>query len=278
MTFVDAQLASRIDHVEASLAVAACAGARGRITGAAPSVVDLAGGLAVLLRPGSPLNKVIGAGYAGSIDPPALTALEATWDARGEPVRIELATLAAPEALEPLPARGYRLVGFEHVLLRSLSEAVPLAAAPGVEVRAGTDDAAWARVGIAGFGAPDGTGAEADPYGQAALEAVTADFGATPGLARYVAWLDGVPVGAASMWVDDRIALLCGATTLPAARRRGVQRALLAARLADAKAAGCELATVTTAPGSTSQHNVMRSAFALGFARGILVRALPERV
>ncbi len=47
---------------------------------------------------------------------------------------------------------------------------------------------------------------------------------------------------------------MSGAATLPDFRRRGVQSALVARRLADAAAAGCELATVTTQPGSKSQR------------------------
>jgi hypothetical protein len=49
-----------------------------------------------------------------------------------------------------------------------------------------------------------------------------------------------------------------------------VQRALIAARLRDAAAAGCELAVVTTQPGSTSQANVQRSGFALAYVRAVM--------
>ena len=63
-----------------------------------------------------------------------------------------------------------------------------------------------------------------------------------------------------------------GATTAPAHRRRGVQAALLSARLADARAAGCDIAVVTTLPGSKSQQNVQRQGFELLYARATLVR------
>jgi ribosomal protein S18 acetylase RimI-like enzyme len=51
--------------------------------------------------------------------------------------------------------------------------------------------------------------------------------------------------------VSDGVAQLVGAATAPAHRRRGVQSALLRARLADAAEAGCDIAVVTTAPGSS---------------------------
>jgi GNAT superfamily N-acetyltransferase len=62
---------------------------------------------------------------------------------------------------------------------------------------------------------------------------------------------------------------MCGAGTLPAERRRGVQAALLQARLADAAARGCDLAIITVQP--VSQRNVQRHGFELLYTRAILV-------
>ena len=67
------------------------------------------------------------------------------------------------------------------------------------------------------------------------------------------------------------IAQFTGAATLPAHRRRGVQTALLAARLA-AAAAGCDLAVITTAPGTRSQRNAQRQGFDLLYTRAILIK------
>jgi len=81
-----------------------------------------------------------------------------------------------------------------------------------------------------------------------------------------------VLAGGASMRLTDGVAQLCGAATLPAHRRRGVQTALLEERLAIAAAAGCDLAVVTTQPGSKSQQNVQARGFDLLYTRAILVR------
>jgi hypothetical protein len=51
-----------------------------------------------------------------------------------------------------------------------------------------------------------------------------------------------------------------------------VQTALLATRLLDAATAGCDIAVVTTAPGSTSQKNVQRRGFHLLYTRAVLVK------
>jgi GNAT superfamily N-acetyltransferase len=264
---MDAKTAARIDRAEARLSLAVAAAA------APPSfnlVTALGGGFAVLVRPGSPINKVIGAGFDGPLAADALAEVEATWHAHGEPVRIELASLAAPAAAEQLGARGYRLLGCEHVLVRPLTPADGEAEPAHVVL---PDRPAWMSTLVDGFAAPDGTGAPVDHHDRAAIAAVMQDFAGAQGFLRYVADLDGAPVGAASMRIDDGLALLCGATTLPAARRRGVQAALSTARLRDASRAGCSLAVVTTAPGSLSQSNAERQGFALAYARVIV--ALP---
>jgi GNAT superfamily N-acetyltransferase len=93
-----------------------------------------------------------------------------------------------------------------------------------------------------------------------------------PGFIRYLARVDGEPVGEAAMRIDGELAQLAGAGTLPRARGRGVQKALLHRRLTDARAAGCTLAVVTTAPGTRSQDNVMRRGFALLYTRAILIQ------
>jgi GNAT superfamily N-acetyltransferase len=81
-----------------------------------------------------------------------------------------------------------------------------------------------------------------------------------------------VIAGAASIRIADGVALFTGAATAPAHRRRGVQTALLSARLADAAAAGCTIAVVTTAPGSKSQQNVQGRGFHLLYTRAVLVK------
>lgn len=269
---MDAATAARIDRAETRLLLAIAA------TAAPPSlnhVVPVGGGVAVLVRPGSPVNKIAGAGFDGPLELDALAQIEATWHAHGEPVRVELASLASAAAAEQLGARGYRLLGCEHVLVRPLTPADG-EAEPAHDVR--QDAPAWTDTLIDGFAAPDGTGAPVDDLDRAAIAAVMHDFAAAQGFARYVAHIDGAPVGAASMRIDDGLALLCGATTLPAARRRGVQAALSTARLRDASRAGCTLAVVTTAPGSLSQSNAERQGFRLAYVRVIVALPPPAGV
>jgi GNAT superfamily N-acetyltransferase len=78
--------------------------------------------------------------------------------------------------------------------------------------------------------------------------------------------------GGAEFRIDGGVAQLAGAATAPEHRRRGVQTALLSARLVEAASAGCEVAVITTQPGSKSQQNAQRRGFDLLYTRATLVR------
>ena len=60
------------------------------------------------------------------------------------------------------------------------------------------------------------------------------------------------------MRVGDGIGYLANAATVPGFRGRGCQTALLARRIADAAAAGCDLVAGQATFGSTSQRNMER--------------------
>ena len=95
---------------------------------------------------------------------------------------------------------------------------------------------------------------------------------AAAGVLRYLALRDGEPAGGAGLRTSAGIAQFAGAGTAPAHRRRGVQSALLATRLADAVAAGCDVAAITVQPGSKSEQNAHRHGFDLLYTRAVLVK------
>ena len=74
---------------------------------------------------------------------------------------------------------------------------------------------------------------------------------------------DGRPLGAASMTVNEGLAMLGGMSTIPAERKRGVQTALIRHRLIEAQRLGCDLALATAASGSASERNLKRRGFSL---------------
>ena len=81
------------------------------------------------------------------------------------------------------------------------------------------------------------------------------------GVHCFLARIEGQPIAAAALNLSNGVAILAGATTIPAARRRGAQRALLGTRLAFAAARGIDLAMVVTQPQSGSMRNAEREGF-----------------
>ena len=92
----------------------------------------------------------------------------------------------------------------------------------------------------------------------------------------YFASVGGKIAGGATLALRGRIAGLFGASTLSQFRNRGVQTALLHARLQRAAEQGCELAMSIALPGSASQRNITRRGFRtlytrVKFERGFIV-------
>jgi ribosomal protein S18 acetylase RimI-like enzyme len=227
---------------------------------------------------GSPYNKVAGLGFAGVPDSAALDEIERAFAACGCPVQVELAYLADPAIGALLTARGYRLESFENVLGRDLAGGFQPVTPPGVEVRRSAADEleAWLDVVAEGSVHPDTQGVPSnEEFPREVIIGAERD-GIAAGAVRYAGLLGGILAGGATMRIAEGVGQLTGAATAPAHRRRGVQTALLSARLADAAAAGCDIAVIVTQPGSKSQQNAQRQGFDLLYARAVLVRHHPS--
>jgi ribosomal protein S18 acetylase RimI-like enzyme len=286
MLFANATLARRIELAEGQLA--GDFGALARQWRDDVLVMPIGGTVAVYAGPNEPFNKLAGLGFDGGLDEESLARLEQEFDAREAPLQVELASLADPSLGPMLTERGYRLVNFENVLGMALSLPVrggggeaetrrdAKAAGSAIEVAtAGEDETArWIDVVVTGFATPDTfDGPQShETFPRENLERVFGGLSQVRGFRRYLATRDGVVAGGGAIRIQDGLAQLSGAATLPEHRRRGVQSALLQKRLADAASAGCDIAVVTTQPGSKSQENVQRAGFELLYTRAILVR------
>jgi ketosteroid isomerase-like protein/GNAT superfamily N-acetyltransferase len=271
--FCDTTLAGRIERVEVRL-IAQCSEAARRRAGTAGFVIPIAGGVASFAGEGSPYNKVAGLGFGGVPDPAALDEIEKAFADYGSPVQVELAHLADPAIEALLAGRGYRLESFENVLGRALAGEPERVVPPGIEVRpSGAEEfETWLEAVAEGSVHPDTQGVPwHEEFSREAIIAAERDS-AEAASVRYAALLDGVIVGGATMRISEGVAQLTGAATVPAHRRRGVQTALLSARLADATAAGGDVAVIVTQPGSKSQQNAQRQGFDLLYTRAVLVK------
>ena len=272
--FCDIALAERIERVEAELMARAADAAQRRRADVEGFVIPIAGGVATYADVGSPFNKVAGLGFGGVPGAAALDAVERAFAAHRVPVQVELAHLADPAIGAFLTERGYSLVSFENVLGLAVDSRLERASPPSVEVRPSSDDEldGWLEVVMDGVAHPDTEGVPAhEEFPREIVETAERDLVAA-GAIRYVALRDGVIAGGASFRVRDGVAQLTGAATAPQHRRRGVQSALLSARLADAAAAACDIAVVTTQPASKSQQNAQRRGFELLYTRAVLVK------
>jgi GNAT superfamily N-acetyltransferase len=237
-------------------------------------VIPVAGAVASFAEPGSPFNKVAGLGFGGVPGAAELDEIEHAFAACGAAVQVELAHLADPAAGALLTGRGYRLVSFENMLGLALTGQPERVTPPGVQVRPSGDEEfeSWVDVVADGFAHPDLQGVPSHEEFSREMIARSERELAAAGAVRYLALRDGAIAGGASFRLAGGVAQLTGAATAPAYRRRGVQTALLSARLADAAAAGCDIAVVTTQPGSKSQQNVQRHGFDLLYTRAVLVK------
>jgi GNAT superfamily N-acetyltransferase len=272
--FCDTNLAERVERAEAQLIAEAGRVASRRRCEGDGFVVPIAGGVATFAEPGSPFNKVAGLGFAGAPTGAQLDEIERAFATRGADVQVELSHLGDARIGALLTDRGYRLTSFENVLGLALAGGIEPVIAPGIEVRRSGEDEfdAWLDVVAEGFAHPDIQGVPPhEDFPRDVLERAERDFAAV-GVVRYIALRDAVPAAGASLRIGEGVAQLAGSATAPAHRRRGIQSALLAARLTDAVAAGCDIAVVTTQPGSKSQENVQRRGFHLLYTRAVLVR------
>jgi GNAT superfamily N-acetyltransferase len=220
---------------------------------------------------------MIGVGFGESLDAATLDTLEARFAAVGAPLQAEIAVLAEPAVHAQLVSRGYKPTGFEHVLAHPLDAAIaPPPDRVRVESVASADVSRLGDILVAAFASPDEGGVGGDPTPPS--EAIRRYFAITmsvEGFRGYLARVDGEIAGGAAVRLDGTVAQFCGAGTLPVYRRRGVQTALLRARLADAAAAGCTVGVVITQPGSKSQQNAQREGFSVLYARQLLVKPAP---
>jgi GNAT superfamily N-acetyltransferase len=99
------------------------------------------------------------------------------------------------------------------------------------------------------------------------MQSFTAIASDTEDAYRFMAFDGNTPIATGSLSVHGDVAILAGASTVPAARGRGAQRKLLEVRLAFAASLGCTLATMGALPGSRSQRNAEQSGFRIAYTR-----------
>jgi GNAT superfamily N-acetyltransferase len=265
------ELAREIELAEAEAAVA-CAErllvAQGLDAGA---VCPVAEGYAIYCGANSPVTQAVGLGLNGAVSKEEFDRLEEFYFSREEPVRVETCPMADSSLIEHYRERGYYVSEFSNVMVRPVEKAVAATLPVGIEIQKATDGEIdlWTLTVAQGF-------AEHFPVTQEIL-GVMRLFASGKNTECYFARLEGKIAGGATLSLRGRIAGLFGASTLPQFRNRGVQTALLHARMQRAAECGCELAMSLAVPGSASQRNITRQRFRTLYTRVKFEREVPAK-
>lgn len=264
MIISDRELSKKLERTEAR-ANADLVETRARLDPASKAEwIEVAGAYVMFDGVDSPCTQTFGLGLFGEVTDDALDEIEEFYTSRGAPVFHEVSPMADASLLTLLANRGYQPIDMTSVMF------MPLEPGYGGNGRANTaittrvvsDDEVdlWARTSAAGW-ATEGEGLADLMLGFARIGAQCR--GAFP----YIAELDGKPVATGSLFIQDDVAFLAGASTIPEGRNKGAQNALLAARLGFAAEKGCTLAVMGAEPGSQSQVNAQRNGFYVAYTR-----------
>jgi hypothetical protein len=230
---------------------------------------EICGGHMIFAGLGSPIGRATGAGLDREFTVEDLDRVEEFYRAHKAPSQVDLCPMHAPAVFEMFKERGYGIAELNNVLYRKLDAEEKCPAPPvGCEIRrsmAGEAERAGAIVENAFF--PDGA--------PEAFRGLIAPFYQMEGALAFVASVDGklVACGTGLVIPEHRVFALCGAGTLAEFRGRGLQTALLRARMAAAVIAGCEYAVVVTQGGTTSQRNAERLGFRVAYSKVTVIKA-----
>ena len=269
MLFADLALARRLETTDA-LAGVEFARTWARLNSFTDDVfIPVAGGRASFGGVESPLTQAFGLGLNGPVTEADIARMEEFYRAFGAPVNIETCPLADSSLLKLLNERGYRPIEYSNVLVRELtggdSQTCPDATSELRVRRPALEEAESYSLLVAKSFFEN---AEVSP---ALLDIFSSCFQAA-GAFFFMAEVDGIPAGGGMMSIHQSVASFGGAGTVPEFRNRGVQKALLLARLSKAAESDCDLAMVATNPGSGSQRNVERLGFRVVYTRTKFLR------
>jgi hypothetical protein len=171
----------------------------------------------------------------------------------------------SPELFNTLAAKGFYQSGFYAGLYGEPQVSEPEFS--GVSVREAQPDelSVYGDIYMAGFGFP----AERR---EALVSSMTGLYG-HPAVRLYLGLVDGTPAGIGFLLLNKGVGYMGTATTLAQFRGRGVQKALMYRRMADAAQNGCDLVTSHTQYASLSQTNMEKVGLRLGYTKAIWTRS-----
>jgi len=249
-----AEAQGNIDFVEARATVSPESGA---------GWMEVAGTRAMFDGAASPLTQTFCLGIFHPVVADDIARLERFFQERRAPVFHEVSPLADASTWALLNARGYQPMEFTSVMHRPITDIAAAASSgnAGLAIRmiGGDEHEVWANTAAEGWG-------ESPELHEFMLD-LSKVSARRKNAASFLATLDGRPVATGGLSICEGVALMAGASTVPAGRNQGAQLALLDARLSYAGKQGCDIAMMCALPGSASQRNAERQGFRIAYTR-----------
>jgi ribosomal protein S18 acetylase RimI-like enzyme len=274
MQFVDKALARRLESGEEMPQVEYARLFQKTRPEIGAAVEEICGGHMVFAGLGSPIGRATGAGLDRPFTAEDLRRVQHFYAAHRAPSQVDLCPMHGPEVFELFKERGYAIAELNNVLYRQLDVGEKFPPAPaGCEVRRSPIEEAQVTGAIV----------ESAFFPEGAPEAfrglITPLYQMKQALA-FAATVDGklVACGTGLVIPEHKVFALCGAGTLAEFRGRGLQTALLRARLGAAVEAGCEYAVLVTQGGTTSQRNAERLGFRVAYSKVTAIKKLESHV
>ena len=263
VVLIDALLSARLERTE-GLANARFVEARARQSADSKAAwIEIAGAYALFDGPESPLTQSFGLGMKGEVTQADFETIEAFFRDRNAPVYLEVSPLASGGLLSQLNERQYHPIEYSSVLCRRIGPDLRLPRSRNEKISVRKITAAeteqWAQTSARGW--------SEHPEFTEMILGFGRTFASTVGATGMQAEIAGESIATGVVFIANGVALLAGASTIPEARRRGAQSALLEARLRFAVEQGCDLAMMCALPGSPSQRNAQRNGFQIAYTR-----------
>lgn len=259
MLFTDSTLARRLEAAEGFAGAQFALARRSLFPKCGSEATRIAGVDVVFDGPDSPVTQTFGLGMLEPASAQTLDEIEQFFFTRGAPAQHEVSPFAGVATLDLLCARGYRPFEISSVLCQPVTPLPPVNS-ESVRVIGLGDAELWAEVSVRGW-------THDHPEYEGFMREVGALLTAREGSVCFLAEIDGEAGAAAALFLHDGVALFAGASTIPEKRRRGLQSALLAARIGYAHQHGCDLAMMVAEPGSESHRNAQRHGFKVAYTR-----------
>ncbi|MDA1265513.1 MAG: hypothetical protein O2816_10590 [Planctomycetota bacterium] len=230
---------------------------------------EIAGGTMGYSHPGCWSNRAVGLGMDGPVNGADLDRLLRFYRERDCSPEIDVSPFNHVSLLRGLGERGFVVQEFDAVLVFDLAQVDrlthPYGAPSGVDISAieATDAAAcaqWVAASTSGFRTLD----QPIPEHQAAI---THRIVQHPRVKCFLARNGQRAVGGAAAETFEGMGAIFGTSVVPDARGRGIQLALMLARLRWLAAQGASFTTVGSKPGIATERNARRLGFEMAYHR-----------